>query len=135
MYSDDYYSEDDECDDGRQQLEEYEMHCREIQRKATALLTIPAAQVLAGSISGRLAHFVQKHASDAGRTTLQEMLQNTIAEDVIARALESRQSLLQQPFNRAGYLAIRQSFDAACSAFAALLAAEEGLLPVESGAK
>ena len=29
MYSDDYRSEDDDCDDGRQQLEEYEMYVRE----------------------------------------------------------------------------------------------------------
>lgn len=135
MYSDDYRSEDDDCDDGRQQLEEYEMYVREIQRKATALLTIPDALVLAGRIAENLAGLVQQHSVPRFGTNLTDALRNSLCEDVFFNAMEQSNRLLQQPFSRTGYIAISKSLDDACSAFEALLAAEERLLPVESGAK
>ena len=53
-------------DDGQRQLEEYEMHCQEIQCNATALLANADAPVLVGSIAQDLADLVQQHATANG---------------------------------------------------------------------
>ena len=126
MYSDDYYSEDDECDDGRQQLEEYEEHCQEVQRKATALLTHPGALLFASIIADGIARTVQEHATlnDKGSATLKGILAGTVAEFILTQAIEHHLGALQQPLTRSGFIAIRQGVDAACTALEGLLAAE-----------
>lgn len=124
MISYDSDSNYDDYDDGRQQLEEYEMHCREIQRKATALLTIPAAQVLAGRIAENLAGLVQQHSVPRSDTNFSDVLCDSLCEDVIVKAMEGCETLLLQPVSRDGFIAIRKALDQACSAFEALLAAE-----------
>jgi len=124
MRSDDYRSEDDDCDDGRQQLEEYERYVREQNAKANVLLSDSSAQVLARSIAEDLARLVRQHAAVNGGTTLADMLRDTIAENVVIWALQGRDALLLQPFGRAGFIAIRKALDAACRSFEECLAAE-----------
>ena len=123
MHSDDYYSQDDECDDGRRQLDEYEMYVREQNAKANALFTIPAAHVLARPFAENLARLVKQHGTDNGRTSALEMLRNTVAEDLIMEVMSERQDILRRRVNRAGFKAIRVVLDDACRAFEALLAA------------
>ncbi len=125
MYSDDYYSEVDECDDGRRQLEEYEVYVREQNAKANALLAHSGAKALARPVTEDLVGQVRRHATVNGSTTLADMLRNTIAEDVIIWTLQGRDALLRQPISRDGFIAIRNVLDQACSAFEALLAAEQ----------
>jgi hypothetical protein len=124
MHSDEYRSEDDECDDGRQMLEEYEMHCQEVQRKATALLTIPAAQVLVRQFAQDLANLVQIHATVNGPFTLSDVLRGSVPEKALIKTFEYCRGYLHMPVSRAGFIAIRTTLDAACAAFEALLAAE-----------
>jgi len=124
MHSDEYRSEDDECDDARQQLEEYEMHCQEVQRKAVDLLTIPAAQVLARQLAKDLANLVQTHADFNGPITLADVLKESVPEKVVIKTLRHCRGYLHMPLSHAGFIAIRKSLDAACAGFEALLAAD-----------
>ena len=125
MYSIDYEFEDEGFEDaGRQQLEEYEMYVREQNGKANALLTIPAAHILARPLAEDLARLVKQHGTHNGRTSALEMLRNTVAEDLITEVMRDRQDILRRPVNRAGHIGVRRAVDAACLAFESLLAAE-----------
>ena len=136
MNSNDYDFEDEGFEDnGRQQLEEYEMYVREQNAKANALLTHVVARVVAHNIAEELAGLVRLHGMDNGRTNLLEMLRNTVAENLIIEVMRERQNILRQPVNLAGYIAIRKALDAACAFFEFVLSAEEISLPVERDAK
>jgi hypothetical protein len=136
MNDDEYYIPEDDDDQAAADLAEYEQYVHEQNRKSRSLLAHPDALALARPFAEDLTRLVQQHAKPDGMTTLLEVIRDSLCEDVfVVKAFEGHTALLEQTFNRAGYLAIRQSLDAACSAFAALLAAEEGLLPIESGAK
>jgi hypothetical protein len=125
MHSDEYASADDECDDGRQQLQEYEWHCQQIQYKANALLTLPAAAALARSVGENLTKLVQQHAMRNGRTMLLAILRDSIVERIlIEQALKGRRDILLHPVSADGSIALTDARDDACVAFEALLAAE-----------
>ena len=117
-YHDDDY---DDADDGRQQLEEYEEHCREIERKARALLTDSAAMVRAREFAKNLARLVDKHPGANGDATTADLIFETVAEHIVDQALQDRHALLLQPVNRDGNMAIRAELDDACEAFEKLL--------------
>jgi len=125
MNSYDYEFEDEGFeDDGWQQLEEYEMQCREIQRKATALLTIPAAQALARKFAQGLANLVQTHADFNGPFTLSDVLKGSVLEKVLIETFRHCRNCLHMPLSHAGFIAIRKTLDAACTVFEALLDAD-----------
>jgi hypothetical protein len=126
MYSNDYEFEDEAFeDDGRQQLEEYELHCQEIQNKARALLSHPGAVLLANIITENLVSLVREHAASEGNATLKTVLTDSIFETVVIQALREHQDILDQPIGREGYIAIRQTIDRACWALESLLSASE----------
>jgi hypothetical protein len=126
MYSDDYYSEDDECDDGRRQLEEYEWHCEEVQRKATALVTHTGAVYFATLLADAIFHTVQEHATlnDKCSANLEVILAGTVAEIILTQAIEHHPGALQQPLTRSGFIELRQRVDAACIIFEEFLAVD-----------
>jgi len=124
MNSDEYYIPEDDDDQAAADLAEYEQFVLEQNRKARALLSHPEAMALARPVAEVLASHVQQHAKVGGATTLTEILRDSICEDVLLKALEGRTALLQAPFSREGYIAIRQTLDTACHDFEALLAAE-----------
>lgn len=67
---------------------------------------------------------VEQHATDDGRTTLLDILTGTVAEYVLMRTLKNNKGVLNQPFDRAGFFAIRNEVDEACTLFESLLAAD-----------
>lgn len=136
MNTDEYYIPEDDDDQAAADLAEYEQYVHEQNRKSRSLLAHPDALALARPFAEDLTRLVQQHAKPDGMTTLLEVIRNSLCEDVfVVKAFDGRTGLLQQPFSRDGFIAVHQSLDAACSAFEALLAAEEGLLPIESGGK
>jgi len=124
MNSDEYYIPEDDDDQAAADLAEYEQFVLEQNRKARALLTHPEAMALARPVAEVLASHVKQHAKVGGATTLAEVIRDSLCEDVLVNALEGRTALLQKPFSRAGYQAVRKTLDAAREAFEALLAAE-----------
>ena len=126
MNSDDYYSQDEGFEnDSRQQLEEYEMHCQQIKYKANAVLTLPAAAVLARSVGENMAKLVQQHAVCNGKTMLLAILRGSIVERIlIEQALQGRRDILLHPVSADGFRALAEARDSACVAFEALLAAK-----------
>ena len=124
MNDDEYYIPEDEDDQAAADLAEYEMYVREQNRKSRALLAHPEALALARPVAEELARLVVQHAKVDGMTTLAEVIRDCLIEDVLIASFGSRPALLQKPFSRAGYQAVRKSLDAACSALEALLAAE-----------
>jgi hypothetical protein len=115
---------EDDVEDGRRQLAEYELYIYEPDCKSRALLSRPDALVLARPFADELAHLVQQYSVPRDGSTLAEMLRYTLADGIISLALAGPDNLVTQPVSRAGYFAVRQTLDAACSAFEALLAAE-----------
>ncbi len=123
MCSDSYdYGDEAFEDSGRQQLEEYEMYVHEQNAKARALLTVSSALILGCSVADDLATLVRRHASQDGGTTLGDVLRDTVAEEVIAQAINPE--ALRQAVTREGFVAIRKMLDGACRAFEDLLAAQ-----------
>ena len=124
MNADEYYIPEDDDDQAAADLAEYEMYVQEQNRKARALLCHPEAMALARPVAEELARLVLQHTRVDGMTTLAEVIRDSLCEDVLVNALEGRTALLQKPFSRAGYQAVRKALDAAREAFEALLAAE-----------
>ena len=127
MNANDYDFEDEGFeDDGRQQLEEYEMHCQQIKYKANALLTLPAAAAFARSVGENMAKLVQQHAMCNGKTMLLAILRGSIVERIlIEQALQGRRDIILHPVSVDGFRALTDARDDACVAFEALLAAED----------
>ncbi len=126
MNSNDYHSEEDDCDDGGQQLEEYEWHCGEVRRKATALVTHHGALHFASLIADGIVRSVRENATSTCESSanLEAILAGTVAELILTQAVEHHPGALQQPLTRSGFIAIRQGVDAACAVFDAILAVE-----------
>jgi len=124
MNADEYYIPEDDDDQAAADLAEYEQYVIEQNRKARTLLSHPDALALARPVAEDLARLVLRHPKVGGATTLAEMIRDSLCEDVLVNALEGRTALLRAPVSRAGFIAIRQTLDAACAGFEALLAAE-----------
>jgi len=122
MNADEYYIPEDDDDQAAADLAEYEMYVHEQNRKARALLARQDALEIAQPFAEELTKLVQQHAKLDGATTLADVLRDTVAEFVFANAVQ--ENVLQRPFSRAGFIAVRKTRDDACAAFEALLAAE-----------
>lgn len=83
-----------------------------------------AASNIARCTAHELARLVEQHVTFRGGYTLSEALGESIEERVVLLALRKDQNFLHRPINRNGYIAIRQTIDAACIEFEAVLAAE-----------
>jgi hypothetical protein len=120
MYSDDY----DSGDDARRELEDNAMRDLAHKYNAYSFGSHFAASNIARCTAHELARLIEHHATYRGRYTLDDALGESIEERVVVLALGNDQDFLHRPINRNGYIAIRQTLDAACIEFEAVLAAE-----------
>lgn len=122
MSSYDCHSDYDDAEDGRRQLEEYELYVYEQRLKARGLYLYDEALDVSDPAVEELVSLVQQYAVPHSDWTLGDVLRDTVAELLISNELPD--GVTAQPLSREGYIPLRSVVHQACDDFEELLAAK-----------